>query len=182
MYIRVGNAIHAVDPRPLIIAEGVQRYNKGAYEGDLRGAVDWPVTLKIPHKVVYSAHVYPAEVSAVPKDYGPRWIDRMNTLWGFLVKQNIAPVFVGECGDWLATPDAQAWAAAFVAYVNGEAPGGPTFKPGQQSISWGWWNWGTSENRGAVPDFGVLTAWRDGTIRPEQAEALGKLFFHGGRK
>ena len=64
--------------------------------------------------MVYSPHVYPAEVSDVPKDYGPNWITRMNTLWGFLIKENIAPVFVGECGDWLATPDAQAWAEAFV--------------------------------------------------------------------
>ena len=32
MYIRVGNAIHAIDPRPLIIAEGVQNYRKAAYE------------------------------------------------------------------------------------------------------------------------------------------------------
>jgi len=124
MYIRVGNAIHAIDPKPLIIAEGVQNYRARAYEGDLRGVTRWPVTLKQPRKVVYSPHVYPAEVSAVPADYGPSWVERMNSLWGYLVKENIAPVFIGECGDWLARPDAQAWAAAFVSYVNGEASGG----------------------------------------------------------
>ena len=177
MYIRVGNAIHAIDPRPLIIAEGVQNYRKAAYEGDLRGAARWPVTLKTPRKVVYSPHVYPAEVSDVPKDYGPNWITRMNTLWGFLIKENIAPVFVGECGDWLATPDAQAWAEAFVNYVNGKAPGGPTFAPGQQGVSWGWWNWGTSENNGAAPDFGVLTDWTAPSLKPDQARFLNQLFF-----
>lgn len=46
MYIRVGNAIHAIDPDPLIIAEGVQNYRKHAYEGDLRGVAKWPVALK----------------------------------------------------------------------------------------------------------------------------------------
>ena len=186
MYIRVGNAIHAIDPRPLIMAEGVQNYKAGAYEGDLRGVARWPVTLKTPRKVVYSPHVYPAEVSAVPADYGPNWITRMNSLWGYLVKENIAPIFIGECGDWLATPDAQAWAAAFVSYVNGQAPGGPVFTAGQQGISWGWWNWGTSENGGRAPDFGVLTAWSDGALKPQQAGVLNQLFFHaappaGGR-
>jgi aryl-phospho-beta-D-glucosidase BglC (GH1 family) len=178
MYIRVGNAIHAIDPRPLIIAEGVQNYRARAYEGDLRGVARWPVTLKAPGKVVYSPHVYPAEVSAVPADYGPNWVNRMNSLWGYILKENIAPIFIGECGDWLATPDSQAWAAAFVSYVNGEAPGGPTFTTGQQGISWGWWNWGMSENGGAVPDFGVLTAWSGGSLRPQQASVLNQLFFH----
>ncbi len=177
MYMRVGNAIHAIDPKPLIIAEGVQNYRARAYEGDLRGAARWPVTLKQPRKVVYSAHVYPAEVSAVPADYGPSWVERMNSLWGYLVKENNAPVFIGECGDWLATADAQAWAAAFVSYVNGEAAGGPAFTAGQQGISWSWWNWGLSENGGKAPDFGVLTAWSGGSLKPQQAGVLNQMFF-----
>ncbi len=179
MYIRVGDAIHAIDPRPLIIAEGVQNYHSGAYEGDLRGVSGWPVTLKTPRKVVYSPHVYPAEVSAVPKDYGPNWIIRMNSLWGYLFKEDIAPVFVGECGDWLTTPDSQVWAQAFVSYMNGKAAGGPSFAGGKQGISWSWWNWGTSESGGGVPDFGVLTAWSAGSLRPEQARFLNQLFFRG---
>src|ERR1035438_3988742 len=88
----------------------------------------------------------------------------MNSLWGYIVKESIAPIFIGECGDWLATPDSQAWAAAFVAYVNGKAPEGPAFTNGQQGISWGWWNWGVGENGGKVPDFGVLTAWSGGHV------------------
>ncbi len=181
MSIRVGNAIHAIDPRPLIIVEGVQNYHAGAYEGDLRGVAKWPVTLKAPRKVVYSAHVYPAEVSDVPKDYGRNWVNRMNSLWGYLVKEKTAPVFIGECGDWLATPDAQAWAEAFVAYVNGHAPNGPKFDGHEQGISWSWWNWGTSENNGAAPDFGVLTAWTDPAIKPAQAGILNQLFFRRKR-
>jgi endoglucanase len=181
MYIRVGNAIHAIDPRPLIIAEGVQNYRAGGYEGDLRGAAKWPVALRLARKVAYSVHVYPAEVSAVPKDYGPNWVNRMNSLWGYLVKEKIVPVFIGECGDWLATPDAQAWAEAFVAYVNGNAPNGPKFSAREQGISWGWWNWGTSENNGAVPDFGVLTAWTEPAIKPGQGRILNLLFFRRKR-
>lgn len=181
MYMRVGDAIHAIDPRPLIVAEGVQNYRAGAYEGDLRGVARWPVALKTPRKVVYSPHVYPAEVSDVPKDYGPKWIDRMNLLWGYLVKENIAPIFVGECGDWLATPDSQAWASAFVAYVNGKAPGGPAIAAGKQGISWSWWDWGTSENEGKAPDFGVLTDWSHGSLKAQQAHVLEQLFFREGR-
>jgi aryl-phospho-beta-D-glucosidase BglC (GH1 family) len=178
MYIRVGNAIHAIDPKPLIIAEGVQNYRAHAYEGDLRGVARWPVNLKAAGKVVYSPHVYPAEVSDVPADYGPNWLNRMNSLWGYIVKESIAPIFIGECGDWLATPDSQAWAAAFVAYVNGKAPEGPAFTNGQQGISWGWWNWGVGENGGKVPDFGVLTAWSGGSLKAQQAGVLQQLFFH----
>ncbi len=177
MYIRVGNAIHEVDPKPLVIAEGVQNYPAKAYEGDLRGVAKWPVTLRQQRKVVYSAHVYPAEVSAVPPDYGPKWVERMNSLWGYIVKENIAPVFIGECGDWLTTPDAQAWAVAFVKYVNGKAPGGPVFKAGRQPISWSWWNWDTNESGGDSPNFGVLTSWTHGSLRPEQARILKQLFF-----
>jgi len=181
MYIRVGNAIHAIDPRPLIIAEGVQNYRARAYEGDLRGAAKWPVALEEAGKVVYSPHVYPAEVSDVPKDYGPNWVSRMNSLWGYLVKENIAPVFIGECGDWLATPDAQAWAEAFVSYVNGHAANGPKFSAREQGISWDWWDWGTSENNGATPDFGVLTAWIAPALRSGQGRIMKQLFFHRGR-
>jgi hypothetical protein len=97
IYIRVGNAIHAIDHAPLIVVEGVQNYKTHAYEGDLRGVAKWPVTLNLPHKVVYSVHSYPAEVSAVPPDYGPKWVERMNSIWGYIVKQKIAPVFIGEC-------------------------------------------------------------------------------------
>jgi aryl-phospho-beta-D-glucosidase BglC (GH1 family) len=182
MHIRVGNAIHAIDPKPLIVAEGVQNYPAKAYEGDLRGVTGWPVTLNIPNKVVYSVHVYPQEVSDVQGGYGPSWIDRMNSTWGFIVKQEIAPVFVGECGDWLTTADSQAWAAAFVSYVNGTAPGGPTFGAGQQGISWSWWDWGVDESGGPVPNFGVLTAWTGGSLRPPQAIFLSQLFFYPSSK
>jgi len=80
MYMRVGNAIHAVDPRPLIIAEGVQNYQAQAYEGDLRGVTGWPVTLNLPNKVVYSAHVYPQEVSDAKGGYGQDWIEPIRRL------------------------------------------------------------------------------------------------------
>jgi hypothetical protein len=101
----------------------------------------------------------------------------MNSLWGYLHKQNLAPIFVGECGDWLVTPDAQSWAAAFVAYMNGRGPGAPTLRPGKQGPSRSWWDWDTDESGGAVPDFGVLTAWSGGSLRPPQAAILNQLFF-----
>jgi len=182
MYIRVGNAIHAVDPNPLIIAEGVQNYPAGAYEGDLRGVSQWPVTLKLPNKVVYSPHVYPKEVSDAPGDYGPAWVKRMNSLWGYIFTRKIAPIFVGECGDWLNTADSKQWAAAFVSYVNGKADGGPLVDAGRQGISWSWWNWDVNESGGAIPDFGVLTAWKGGELRPEQASTLKQLFFRRGAR
>ena len=177
MYMRVGDAVHAVDPNPLIIVEGVQDYRGHAYEGDLRGVAKWPVELKTPNKVVYSVHIYPSEVSDAPADYGPKWAERMNSIWGFIVKENIAPVFIGESGDAMTTADARAWAAAYVSYINGKTPGGPAFTSKQQPISWCWWVWGVSEAPGEVPNFGVLTSWSGGSLRPEQAAILNQLFF-----
>jgi endoglucanase len=47
-----GNLIHTVNPDILIIVQGIH------FGNDLQGAKLNPVELLIPHKVVYSAHVY----------------------------------------------------------------------------------------------------------------------------
>jgi len=104
MYQRVGNAIEAADPGVLVIAEGPQNYGGTfagppgsiAPEGDLTEVKTAPVTLDVPNKVVYSVHEYPGEVSGLTNDAGAASVDRMNTDWGYLVSQNIAPTWIGE--------------------------------------------------------------------------------------
>lgn len=184
MCTEVGNAIQAVNPGPLIICEGPQEYKRprawsgmdpsvAAPEGDLTGVRQRPVVLSVPNKVVYSVHEYPAEIAGKVVDSGLDYIRRMNRAWGFLLTENIAPVFVGEMGSSMSSPDAQAWADTLIPYLNGEdgALGGPTFRPGQQPVSTSWWMWGNGDK--IVPNGTLQNDWV--TARPEQEAVYSKL-------
>jgi endoglucanase len=57
---RAGNVILSINPRLLIFVEGTDEYNSifTWFGGSLNGVGQFPVALRIPHKVVYSAHDY----------------------------------------------------------------------------------------------------------------------------
>jgi aryl-phospho-beta-D-glucosidase BglC (GH1 family) len=191
MYTSVGNAVEAADPGALIIAEGILEYsdppsgsglNTGvvAPEGDLTGVATDPVTLNVPDKVVYSVHEYPNEIGdidGVTSDTGAEAIDRMNADWGYLISQNIAPVWVGEMGADMTSTDAKNWAATLIPYLNGQdgAEGGPTFSGDQQPISTDWWLAG--DQAGDIPD-GTQSAWGPpGNYRPEVQAITDQLVY-----
>jgi len=171
MYERVGNAIQAVDPGKLIIAEGPQNYARNyagtapAPWGDLSRAGSMPVDLDTPNKVVYSIHDYPAYVNGYYPEAGPDKVAQMNANWGYLVAQDIAPVWIGEMGANFTgqfngenVDGSRAWAETLLGYMNGEmgALGGPTFSGNQQGVSGNWWAWGD------------LTGQQlDGTLNPD---------------
>lgn len=150
MYERVGDAIQKIDPGALIIAEGPMNYSGdyagtgAAPEGDLSVAAADPVVLSVPHKLVYSVHEYPAEISNYPVAPQADEIARMNQAWGYLVTKNIAPVWIGEMGSSMKTANAASWASTLVNYINGHdaAFGGPVFTGRRQPISTDWWAWG----------------------------------------
>ncbi len=152
MYQTVGNAILTIAPDVLIIAEGPQNYPDGKPWGDLSHVRTEPVRLNVPNRVVYSVHDYPAYVSAVTPDSGPRKVAATNRTWGYLVSEHIAPVWIGEMGANLDgscchenVAASQAWAATLVSYLNGQlsALGGPGFSGAEQGVSTDWWAWGT---------------------------------------
>jgi endoglucanase len=101
---RCGNAILAVNSNVLIVVEGVEQYGATTYwwGGNLRGVKTTPITLTKPDKLVYSAHEYGPEV------FQQNWFNdagfpaNMTEIWdnafGFIVKNNVAPIFVGEFG------------------------------------------------------------------------------------
>ncbi|MDR3534626.1 MAG: cellulase family glycosylhydrolase [Rhodopila sp.] len=183
MYQRVGNAIQEVDVAKLIIAEGPQNWKSSfadlgpAPEGDLTLAKSKPVVLNTPNKVVYSVHEYPN----YHPNSGPVAIARMNYVWGYLISQNIAPVWIGEMGASLdGNVDAgenlssqRAWITTLLPYLNGHEGmrGGPTFTEGQQAIGTDWWAWGNFE--GDSPDGTLENDWS--TLRPGQAAAYSQL-------
>jgi endoglucanase len=167
MYETVGNAILAVNPGVLIIAEGPQNYSHcfngtgTCPEGDLSMVGTLPVTLNVPMRVVYSVHEYPDKVSGITPDSGSAAITRMNNAWGNIVTKNTAPVWIGEMGvisPLSSNPEESTWAATIIPYLNGKdgAQGGPTFSGSQLPIGTDWWTWGNSST-GVTSGLGVLT-------------------------
>ncbi len=110
MYQAVGNAVLAANPDALIICEAVIDYRIGAFEGDLSVVRKLPVALSNPAKLVYSVHEYPREIGGYKgPESGAGYIERMNTMWGWLVRENVAPVWIGEMGASMSSPASRAW-------------------------------------------------------------------------
>lgn len=130
-----GNAILSINPNLLIIVEGVQTYNNQWYwwGGNLMGVKDNPVRLNIANKVVYSTHDYPASVWNQPwfgdSNYPNNLPGVWDKFWGYIQKQNLAPVLVGEFGTKLQTTSDQQWFNALTSYL------------GTNGLSWTFWSW-----------------------------------------
>jgi endoglucanase len=102
--IRAGNAILAIEPRLLILVEGVDVYNNDYYwwGGNLQGVQSSPVQLSVPGRLVYSAHTYG------PSNFHQPWFNSGTTVadlqarairnWGYIPLNGIAPVCIGEFG------------------------------------------------------------------------------------
>jgi len=91
MYTAVGNLIHEVSPDVLIICEGL------GYAADLTGAARYPVRLERPGQVVYSMHDYPwFHPAGQPRR---AYLEQMRSNGGYLVSEQIAPLWIGEFGN-----------------------------------------------------------------------------------
>jgi endoglucanase len=165
-YERAGNAILAVAPHVLIVAEGVQNSHNNfanlpgikAPWGDLSTVKQFPVSLDVPNKVVYSIHDYPTHVSGFKPDSGPAKDNMVQQVAGYLMTENIAPLWVGEfAADDLPDGD-QAFADGFANYYN--------------SIGAGvcYWMWGYEPSE---KNSGLIDA--HGKVRPAQMGFLQKL-------
>ncbi len=132
---RAGNAVQSINPELLLIVEGIENVNNQYYwwGGNLMSAGANLVRLGTPNHVVYSPHDYPASV------YGQSWFSAANypnnlpgvwdSYWGYLVKQNIAPVWIGEFGTKLQTTSDQKWLSTLVGYIV------------QNKLSFAYWCW-----------------------------------------
>jgi len=94
---RAAAKLHEMNAAWLMIVEAMCSAN------DLSGARLRPVKLSVQNKLVYSAHVYGWSGWGSLKPY---WYTKyaafaraMDKNWGFLVTENIAPVWVGEFGN-----------------------------------------------------------------------------------
>lgn len=88
--------LHILQPEWLMIVEGVSSAN------DISGAARRPVKLSVPNKLVYSSHVYGwsgwGSLSPFWKRPYDSFAAEMQRKWGYLLEQDIAPVWVGELG------------------------------------------------------------------------------------
>jgi len=190
----VGAAIQSVNSDVLIICAGPLFYKPppsdsgmdpqwAAPAGNLTAAGINPVKLPRADKLVYSVHEYPDEVSDIARwglaEAGPEYVDRMNRTWGFLVRDNIAPVWIGEMGSSMRTQGQRAWAATLLGYMNGEyaGQGGPRIAAEQQPVGGSWWLIGPSDD----PPFGLQTEWSLGNYRPDQKKITDRLLMQGVR-
>ncbi|MFF4271078.1 cellulase family glycosylhydrolase [Streptomyces sp. NPDC001536] len=164
---RAGNAILAVNPELLIFVEGVQTYNgvSGWWGGNLMGVADHPVQLSVANRVVYSAHDYATSVAQQSWFSDPSFPANMpgiwDRYWGYIFKQNIAPVWVGEFGTTLQSTVDQRWLAALVDYLR------PTSTYGSDSFHWTFWSWNpNSGDTGGIlkDDWQTVDTVKDGYL------------------
>ena len=134
---RAGNAILAENPDWLIFVEGIDSYDGDGYwwGGNLQGARTEPVRLSDKSKLVYSAHDYSPKVWSQQWFNDPAFPANMPALWdkqwGYLVRENIAPVLLGEFGG--RSVDASdvegVWQRSLMEYLK------------SNKISYTYWSW-----------------------------------------
>ena len=131
---RAGNAILSVDPNLLIIVQGVADYEGQStlWGGNLMGAKEHPVRLALPERLVYSVHEYPESVAPHPWFHETNYPDNLpgvwDRYWGYLVKEEIAPVLVGEFGTRYETVKDRQWLQTFQDYIR------------QNELNWTFWS------------------------------------------
>ncbi|KUL28856.1 cellulase family glycosylhydrolase [Actinoplanes awajinensis] len=148
---RAGNAILAVQPNWLIFVEGVSCPSGGLsnvwdndtsndedcgwWGGNLSKAGQFPVRLDVANRLVYSPHEYATSV------YHQAWFDDpsypanmpaiWDKYWGYLYKQNIAPIMMGEFGTTLASNVDKVWLQELLKYTG----------TGVNGMSFTYWSW-----------------------------------------
>jgi endoglucanase len=164
---RGGNAVLAENPNLLIFVEGIQTFNgdSGWWGGNLEGVAQYPVQLNVANRVVYSAHDYATSVSQQTWFNDPTFPANMpavwDKFWGYIFKQNIAPVWVGEFGTTLQATTDQQWLKALVSYMR------PTSQYGGDSFSWTFWSWNPdSGDTGGIlkDDWQTVDTVKDGYL------------------
>ncbi|HEY1625364.1 MAG TPA: cellulase family glycosylhydrolase [Streptosporangiaceae bacterium] len=150
MYTATGDAIHKIDPDVLIICEGL------AYGGDLTPVAEHPVTLSQPGKVVYSMHDYPWYHAANQAESA--YLSQMEKAGGYLLTNQIAPVWLGEFGideggmaNFALGPTSQAgtaqtgvWWTNIYNWLT------------QTDGDWCWWGLNPEHPKGTTPNTGQL--------------------------
>ena len=151
-----GNAVLAVNPNWLIFVEGIQTYNGNStwWGGNLMGVAQYPVELNVADRVVYSPHDYPSSVSSQPWFSAANYPNNLPSVWdqywGYIYRDNIAPIWLGEFGSQLQTTSDQEWFQQIVAYL-GSTRWGLGGRVGDELVLSTWsWNPNPSDTGGIL--------------------------------
>jgi len=109
----------------------------------------------------------------------PRYIGKLNSWWGYLLEQKIAPVFLSEFGfshDYTNNDGETAYVHKLSSYIQ---EGGPLANDG--GLDWAYWQLGgvqvggTGRVAGATEAFGLLNRCWTGIASADQYDVLKKL-------
>lgn len=146
----------ALNPEWLMIVEGISSAN------DLSGVRERPVQVSVAGRVVYSAHVYKWSGWGSGRPFGGRSYEdfaaEMWQNWGYLLAEEIAPVWVGEVGtpgaaEGPSAGDSNYWRhlVQFLAAVD---------------ASWGYWALNARKATGEWEGYGLVgDAWTWESVR-----------------
>jgi Endoglucanase len=147
---RIGNAILEVNPNWLIFVEGVSCLSGGNpnawdnvpdpwqncdwWGGNLSQAIEQPVRLNVPNRLVYAPHDYAISVyDRQPWFNDPDFPNNLPAVWdhfwGKIAKQNVAPILLGEFGSTLANPLDVQWLTTLMNYLT------------ENGMSFTYWSW-----------------------------------------
>ncbi|MEV0534838.1 cellulase family glycosylhydrolase [Kitasatospora sp. NPDC050463] len=169
---RGGEAVLAANPSLLVLVEGVQSFNGSStwWGGNLQGAATYPVRLSVPNRLVYSPHEYATSVGRQPWFDDPAFPANLpavwDSYWGYLFRQNIAPVWVGEFGSTLQAAADRTWLTALTQYLR------PTAQVGADAFSWTFWSWNpNSGDTGGIlkDDWTSVDTVKDGYLTAVKA-------------
>ncbi|BAI76330.1 endoglucanase (plasmid) [Azospirillum sp. B510] len=138
---RIGNAIQSVNKDWLMLVEGTE------WSSTLAGVKDHPIQFDVPNKLVYSPHAYGQSVGQFSWLSDPNYPNNLpaqyDSMWGYIYKNNIAPILVGEFGGQMHSAAEQTWASTLIKYMNGDwnLDGKSDLAPGQQGMNWTYWAW-----------------------------------------
>jgi len=173
---RGGNAVLQANPDLLILVEGVSCPSGGNanvwdnipdeqcgwWGGNITRARQYPVRLSNPRKLVYSPHDYGMSVygqqswfldPAFPATLEPYW----DNMWGYIAKEGIAPILIGEFGSTLQDPKDRIWLPKLLDYAN------------RNGMSWTYWclNPNSGDTKGLfLDDWTTIDTVRYDVIKP----------------
>jgi endoglucanase len=141
MYTTVGNLLHQINPNLLIMCEGLN------YAGDLTGVASHRIQLTEPNKVVYSMHDYSWSDHPANQTQA-EYIAQMNKNGGYILTENIAPVWVGEFGDGASTLSSPggggSWWANIQAWLK------------EYDVDWCWWALNSTHGQSCTPGTNTI--------------------------
>ena len=171
---KVGDEIHQIAPKWLIVVEGIEGHTEGQqldshwWGGNLEGVRRNPVVLDEPGKLVYSPHEYGPGVWPqawfAQEDFTDTLYERWAKGFGYILDAQIAPVLVGEFGGRETGTDTKEgrWQRQFMDYLS------------QRGISFTYWAWNpNSGDTGGVlnDDWRTVNAQK---VRPAPAGDAGR--------